>query len=192
MNKLNALIIVENMKKLFQATESAARGSIEKILPDSDNNLIRVHSDIFTQYVVQFATYKLVKAGSKIEQRMFNKIKRSIFEYTIDRINLINHPIKNFAKIAAESIKSRSTEDTCSRVLLIEQVEAFQENKDFDEIAFYVILSKCLDGLFSECEMRIKTTKFEMDDRQPGFFSDDINDASSTGGKSTLRNTRIK
>jgi hypothetical protein len=186
------MMIRDNIKEIFLGTESAARGPIEKLIPNSDENHIRIHSNISTQYIVQFSIKSFVKENNQIQQKMFKKIKRNILDYTIHQIDLINHPAKILAKTAAELVMSQSVENVYSRILLFDQFTVFQETDVSKLMAFYPKMSAWLDKSIVNCKLNIKNSKFPMNDRQLGLFSINANNASKSDVKSTLRNTIIK
>lgn len=192
MSKFKEVIIPNNTKELLDVTEKTFRIQLLNIIPDYDENQIRIHSIIASQYVVQFSIQTLTVPNNQIQRKTFEKTKRNILNFTIHYLDLINDPGKILAKTAAELVFTQSIENVNSRILLLNQFTSLQEIDDARIIEFYPKMSAWLDKSIAECKSHIKKYKFPKYDKQMGIFSHNTNDASTEDVKTNLRNTTIK
>lgn len=192
MNKLEAMTIKSNIQKVFADLESAARGQITEFLPNSDEELIRINSNISTQYVLQFSIRPFVRTGNQIHNKIYKNIKLDIFNHTINQINLFDHPAKIPARAAAWLIASKSDENVYSRLLLLDQFTALQEIDEAKQVEIYPKMSAWLVKLIVDCHTYIKKSNLTTKDPQMEFFSNNANNASLDENKRNLRNTVIK
>jgi hypothetical protein len=192
MSKLSSIITNDNFKEIYKGTESAARGSVEKLLPCSNEYLLRFQSNISAQYITQFSIQALIRANSHIEKTMFIKLKRSILNFTNMQIDLINHPSKIMAKTASTMIMAQTVDNIYARILLLDQFASFQDIDDSKLMEFYPKMSIWLDKSIADCKNKVKKSEFPVESHQMGLFGKNINDASIIDEKTTFRNNKIK
>lgn len=192
MSKLNAIINDDIIGEIRRSSESAARGPIEKLLPYSEEHLLRFQSIIFAQYITQFSVQTFVKENSVVENRMFTTIKRTILTLTNDQITLVIHPAQTIAKTVSSIIMSQTANTIFSKILMLDQLSAFQNIDDAKLIEIYPKMSFLLDELIVECKSKIKNSKHNKKPKQMSLFAKNPNNASISDNESTLRNTTVK
>ena len=186
--KLSQLANMYNLKEQYNSSEGAARGAVAAWLKKGDEKIYKLHSFLTTQYVIQFATLRLVKPDSNIHKEEYSEIKKMLSKISIDNIRSIDHEAKHLAITASKLLLREKYEGTASIIWMIDQIESISNLPAKDARKLLPEISDWLDIEISKCQARIRKTVVRDESYQEELFTKDAKEAGKDGIPSGKRN----
>lgn len=188
--KLSLLTIKSNLNKLYNSSEGAARGAVATWMKNEDEKLIKFHSYLLTQCVIQFATQKLVKKNSLIHKANYSEIRKLLSVISIENIKLIDHDAKHLAITASKLLLREQDYGTGLMIWMVDQMESISNFPKKESWKLIPEISDWLDTAFLKCESTIKKTTFKDESFQEDLFYKNAKEAGKDGIPSGKRNIK--
>lgn len=181
-----------NIKTLHNELEKTTRKVVPIWIPNSDENIVKLHSHLTTQYILQFSTKNYIKPNNVITQSHYSKIPIMLSQISIEYINKVPHEAKQLAITASKLLIRKKEDDDESILWMLGQIRTISNLTRQESRKLFAPVSEWLDLAIAQSEVTIKKKKFKSTPYQEEMFDEDLTEASDTEDKSRKRNVTIK
>jgi len=181
-----------NLAKLYNPLEDITHSIVLTWLPDSDKNLIKLHSLLTTQYILQFSIKKYLKPNNLIALSHYHKIKLMLSQICIEYIKKVDHEAKDISITASRLLIRQKEEGTNSLIWMIEQIGTISDVEQSQVRKLFPTIADCLDAAIAKSVITIRKTKFNLGSYQEDLFEKNARQAAVDEVRGRKRNVVAK